>query len=217
MKVLKKLQEARTRMLTVNMKKSGKNKFAGYEYFELGDFMPHITPIFNELGLAGVVNFTGEFATLSIYDTDDAGECIVFTSPLVFAENQKGQQIQSLGSTHTYFRRYLYLLALDLVEPDTVDAAAPPATPGKIPVKIDAEKAKAAPAPSVAAGDDAANVELFVDSMIQWGTACTTVEELTNLWKANQKEVTRIKEAHPSKFAVLQQGFADIRSALTSE
>ena len=40
MSVYRKLQAVRYELSKLNLKKSGKNKFAGFEYFELGDFMP---------------------------------------------------------------------------------------------------------------------------------------------------------------------------------
>jgi len=39
--------------------------------------------------------------------------------------NPKGHVIQNLGSTHTYLRRYLWVMALELVESDEVDAGEP--------------------------------------------------------------------------------------------
>jgi hypothetical protein len=124
MSVYRKLQAARAEFLSMPVKKSGKNKFAGFEYFELSDFIPTVSKLFDMAGLCGVVRFTDTEASLTVYDADGDGS-IVFTSPLVMAENAKGQAIQSMGSTHTYFRRYLWLLAMDIVEVDLVDAAAP--------------------------------------------------------------------------------------------
>lgn len=124
MSVYRKLQAARAEFLLTPIKKSGKNKFAGFEYFELSDFIPAVSKIFDMAGLCGVVRFTDTEASLTVYNANGDGS-IVFTSPLVMAENAKGQAIQSMGSTHTYFRRYLWLLAMDIVEVDLVDAAAP--------------------------------------------------------------------------------------------
>jgi len=124
MTVFKKLQKARAEIAHKPLKKSGKNKFAGYEYFELGDFIPTAHDIFDQLGLCGVFNINYETATLCIHDTE-TGEAVQFSSPTVLAENAKGQAIQSMGSTHTYFRRYLWLMALELTEHDAVDAADP--------------------------------------------------------------------------------------------
>lgn len=135
MSVYRKLQAARAEFLLTPIKKSGKNKFAGFEYFELSDFIPAVSKIFDIAGLCGVVRFTDTEASLTVYDADGDGS-IVFTSPLVMAENAKGQAIQSLGSTHTYFRRYLWLLAMDIVEVDFVDAAAP-AEPVKKPKPVE--------------------------------------------------------------------------------
>ena len=124
MTVFAKLQKARAEIAHKPLKKSGKNKFAGYEYFELGDFIPTTHDIFDKLGLCGVFNISFETATLCIHDTE-TGEVVQFSSPTVLAENAKGQAIQSMGSTHTYYRRYLWLMALELTEHDTVDAAEP--------------------------------------------------------------------------------------------
>ncbi len=107
-----------------SLKKSGKNKFAGYEYFELQDILPTAHDVFNKVGLCGVFSIFDNVASLQVYETD-TGASISFQSPLVMAENAKGQAIQSMGSTHTYFRRYLWLMALELTEHDAVDSSDP--------------------------------------------------------------------------------------------
>ena len=124
MTVYKKLQEARTEMSRRPLKKSGKNKFAGYEYFELQDILPTAHDVFNKVGLCGVFSIFDNVASLQVYETD-TGASISFQSPLVMAENAKGQAIQSMGSTHTYFRRYLWLMVLELTEHDAVDSSDP--------------------------------------------------------------------------------------------
>jgi hypothetical protein len=107
------------------MKKSGLNKFAGYSYFELGDFIPHIQTIFNEVGLCGVVSFDAIQATLCITDTED-GSQIVVTSPMAEANLKGAHPIQNLGAVLSYQRRYLWMAAMEIVEHDIIDAA--PAT-----------------------------------------------------------------------------------------
>ena len=52
--VHKKLMQARIKLQATPLKKSGLNKFAGFQYFELGDFLPQIQQIFSEIGLCGV-------------------------------------------------------------------------------------------------------------------------------------------------------------------
>jgi hypothetical protein len=122
--VHKKLMQARVELQAMPLKKSGHNKFAGYNYFELGDFLPQVNSIFNRLGLCSVVSFDAEYASLTITDVDD-GTCIVITSPMVEANMKGASPIQSLGGCQTYQRRYLYLCATDLVEADSFDASAP--------------------------------------------------------------------------------------------
>jgi hypothetical protein len=128
--------QARIKLQGVELSKSGHNKFAGYKYFELGDFLPHIQNIFNDLGLCGVVSYNVEYATLCITDTDD-GTVIVITSPMAEANLKGTHPIQNLGAVETYQRRYLWMTALEIVEHDILDASEP--------MK---EAAKAAPAPA---------------------------------------------------------------------
>lgn len=144
MNVFKKLQQARVKLHNTALHKSGKNSFAKFNYFELGDFVPQVTSIFNELGLCGIVSFTQTDAYLTVYNVDgEKDDFVTFTSPMVYASMEKLQAIQNLGSTHTYMRRYLWLMAMEIVENDAVDAVEPIA-PKKPPVKdpVDPPKAK---------------------------------------------------------------------------
>ena len=124
MSVHKKLMDARIRLQSVNMKKSGLNKFAGYDYFELSDFIPHVQKIFNEIGLCGVVSYEREIARLTITDTDDNTE-IVITSPMAGASLKGCHDIQNLGAVETYQRRYLWVTALEILEHDALDGGEP--------------------------------------------------------------------------------------------
>jgi hypothetical protein len=121
MSVHKKLIEARVKLLNTPLKKSGLNKFAGFQYFELGDFLPAITTIFNEVGLCGIVSFTAEYASLNITDVED-GSFVVITSPSVEVQMKGCLPIQGLGAAQTYLRRYLWVTAMEIVEHDALDA-----------------------------------------------------------------------------------------------
>ena len=124
MSVHKKLMQARVKLQATEMKKSGKNSFQGYSYFELGDFIPHIQTIFNEIGLCGVVSFNTEYATLCITDVDD-GTVIVIQSPMAEANLKGAHPIQNLGAVESYQRRYLWMTAMEIVEHDIIDSAPP--------------------------------------------------------------------------------------------
>lgn len=202
MSVYKKLQKARALLNASNIKKSGKNKFAGYEYFELGDFIPTVNEIFDSVGLCGVVNF-GEQATLTVYDTDGDGQ-VTFSSPLVFAENSKGQAIQSLGSTHTYFRRYLWLLALELTEHDSIDSLPQEDKPKPIAVEV---KPVVKEVPKV--DEDLAPL---AESLIKFGDTCEGLQELQGYWKKNQAGIDRMKSQKPELFKQVQEAFAQYKS-----
>jgi len=126
--VYAKLQKARMMLQAAPLKKSGHNKFAGYQYFELGDFLPTINQIFHELGLCSVVSFTKDYADLRIIDTDNGG-VITFTSPMADAHLKGCHPIQNLGAVETYSRRYLYVTALEIVEHDALHATTGQDTP----------------------------------------------------------------------------------------
>jgi hypothetical protein len=122
--VHKKLMEARILLQQAPLKKSGHNKFAGYSYFELGDFLPTINQIFSRVGLCGVVSFDKELATLTITDYDDNTE-IKITSPMAEANLKGCHPIQNLGAVETYTRRYLWVSAMEIVEHDALDSSPP--------------------------------------------------------------------------------------------
>jgi hypothetical protein len=128
-----KLMRARLMLQDRELKKSGHNKFAGYSYFELGDFMPAINQIFNEIGLCGVVSYDSEIASLTITDVDD-GTNIIITSPMADANLKGCHPIQNLGAVETYTRRYLWVTAMEIVEHDALDSSAPLKEEKKAPV-----------------------------------------------------------------------------------
>ena len=207
MSVYRKLQAARAEFLLTPVKKSGKNKFAGFEYFELSDFIPTVSKLFDMAGLCGVVRFTDTEASLTVYDADGDGS-IVFTSPLVMAENAKGQAIQSLGSTHTYFRRYLWLLAMDIVEVDLVDAAAP-AEPVK---KVAFKK------PETVQGKDR-DWQIKIEEITgEWQngmadatktilTFAESADNVVKIFQTNRNLYDRLKEEHADIYADVMQLF----------
>lgn len=147
MSVHKKLMQARIKLQNTEMKKSGLNKFAGYSYFELSDFVPKIQEIFEELGLCGVVSFTTAYAELNITDVED-GTMIVISSPMAEANLKGAHPIQNLGAVLSYQRRYLWMTAMEIVENDIIDSA-PSAEPKPAPKPEPKPEPKPAPKPPV--------------------------------------------------------------------
>jgi len=143
--VHKKLMAARVALQGKKLTKTGLNKFAGYKYFELGDFLPEIQTIFNDLGLCGVVSYGVTEATLCITDVDD-GTIIVISSPMAAAELKGAHPIQNLGAIETYQRRYLWMTAMEIVEHDVIDSGPPKTGLEEIRVRVnDVEIVKAQP------------------------------------------------------------------------
>jgi hypothetical protein len=125
MNVYQKLNAARAKFHSIELKKSGHNKFAGYKYFELGDFIIPALEIFKEFGLTGIISFGKETADLRIINTDKPEEVIVIESPMSTAALKGCHEVQNLGAVQTYLRRYLWVAALEIVEHDALDSSKP--------------------------------------------------------------------------------------------
>ena len=129
MNVRQKLAKARLMFLNEKINKSGKNLKLEFKYFELQDIVPPAIRIFARVGLLGVDNIVEPNATLTVYNTDNLEEDgVVFTMPYRENENiisREGKNVtnnlQTLGMSITYIRRYLWMMALDITEPDSVE------------------------------------------------------------------------------------------------
>ena len=156
MTVYQKLITARGMFLNANVQKSGKNMHMSFKYFELDDIVPIATKIFAEIGLIAIVNFTEHTAVLTIVDVTNPEDRIDFASPFnqiqpILSREGKAvtNEMQALGSSITYMRRYLYMMALDICESDGIEAnigkdsaPAPAPAPAKQPPATPAERAE---------------------------------------------------------------------------
>jgi hypothetical protein len=115
------LNAARMAFHQLKLKKTGKNTYAGYSYFELADFLPSALQIFADYNLCATISFYETNCEMRITDTTD-GSLIIIQSPLADAQTKGSLPIQALGSQHTYMRRYLWLLALEVIESDGIEA-----------------------------------------------------------------------------------------------
>lgn len=147
--VYQKLIKAREQFLNSDVQKTGKNMHLSFKYFELDDIVPTATRIFAEQGLIGIVNFSTDTATMTIINTDNPEETVLFVAPFNQIEpiisstgGKATNEMQALGSSITYMRRYLYMMVLDVCESDSIDAnigkgesapSAPSAEPKKAP------------------------------------------------------------------------------------
>lgn len=151
--VYQKLIEARQTFLESDAKQSGKNMNLSFKYFELKDIVPTITSIFVEKGLIALDNFSPDIATLTIVNTENPEETIAFSAPfnqITPIVSNTGKQVtndmQALGSSITYMRRYLYLIAMDICVNDDIEPSINKDTNSSIPVQTQTEhKAPATP------------------------------------------------------------------------
>jgi len=198
MKVLKKLITVRNELAGMPLNKSGHNKFAGYKYFELGDFLPAIQMLFEKHGLVDVICFDEHLATMTIHDVED-NSSVVFTSPMGSANLKGCHEVQNIGAVESYQRRYLYTTALAIVENDVLDA-----TTGSAPVEPKMIK----PVAKVEQSD----FGTLASAMIAYGESAESVKELSSFWKKNQSQIDLMKEAVPDVYKELQSKFAEFKS-----
>ena len=120
-KTLAKLSDARLRISKAGLKKSGKNTFSKYEYYELKDFLPKVLEVCKEVGLCPVVTFGAEQTKLTVYDTENEDSSVEFFCESVNALVKGALDIQNEGAKQTYLKRYLYMTAFEIAESDTVE------------------------------------------------------------------------------------------------
>jgi hypothetical protein len=223
MSVYKKLQEARVKLHNTKLNKSGKNAYAKFNYFELGDFIPQVTSIFNELGLCGIVSFTQDTAYLTVHNVEGENDFVTFTSPLVYASVEKTQPIQNLGSTHTYLRRYLWLMCMEITENDVVDAAEPKApvakptpmpTPTPIPKAIKLEGETGQWQLSVA---DLSNLPAVVGAVEILLQLVKSEEDIKSIFQKNRNIFDAMKIEYPDDYADVLNKFKQAKDNLIKE
>lgn len=122
--IYQKIQKARVDLQNKDLKKTGYNKYSNYKYFELGDFLPHINDICNEIGLYTEFSYEEKLATLTIYNTENLEEKRIWTTPVEVATLKGCSTIQNIGGTQSFARRYLYMMAFEIAETDVIDGGA---------------------------------------------------------------------------------------------
>lgn len=122
MNLYEKISNIKSEISKAELKKSGLNKFAGFTYYELGDFLPTIIALCLKYKVCTFTSYNNELATLTAINVEKPEEQITITSPMKELELKGCNQIQALGGVETYSRRYLYLALFDIVEADSFDA-----------------------------------------------------------------------------------------------
>lgn len=118
--IYEKLQKCRVELQKSDLKKTGHNTYSNYFYFELGDFLPRINELQYENKLVSIFSYSNELATLEIINTESVEETIMFSTPIVVPSLKACNELQNIGGTQTFARRYLYVMAFEISEQDLV-------------------------------------------------------------------------------------------------
>ena len=221
--IYQKLINARLALQGAELKKSGNNKFAGYKYFELADFLPTVQQLFNAQGLLGVVSFGKEEASLTIINIDNPEERIVIGTPMSSAALKGCHEVQNLGAVQTYLRRYLWVTAMEIVEHDALDSSEPIKPEAKAPVK---PAAKPAEKKIVEGNGGQWNIKIIDGVEGQdWAAAAKqgaemalelaqTADDVLEIFKTNRVVFDQLKEADAAMHAELMDKFKTTKENL---
>ena len=70
MNLYEKLQQMRVDLQQKNIKKSGRNTYSGYDYYELADILPPINELQNQYKTCSCIRFNKEEAVLTIINSE---------------------------------------------------------------------------------------------------------------------------------------------------
>ena len=130
----------RVKLQKNNLKKSGKNTFAGFDYFELSDFLPTLNELMLEEGVNDIFTIETDMNETMVAKLTliKGGETQDYRMPFKLFETPTNlkkdkdtgeirevksmQDIQYLGALNTYYKRYLYLNAFGITDGDLIDA-----------------------------------------------------------------------------------------------
>lgn len=118
--------DIRVKLQNSKIKKSGKNKYAGFEYYELKDFLPKLNELMKEEKINDVFSIEQEVAALTLIKGEEKQKYTIpftlFDTPLNKNGSPSMQDIQYLGALNTYYKRYLYLNAFGITDGEIIDS-----------------------------------------------------------------------------------------------
>lgn len=122
----KSIIKIRVDLQNAKLGKSGKNKFAGFSYYELKDVLPKL----NELMMKEEVNdryyIKDDMVILELIKGEEKQDYTMpfykFDTPLNKQGKPSMQDIQYLGALNTYYKRYLYLNAFGITDGEVIDS-----------------------------------------------------------------------------------------------
>jgi hypothetical protein len=125
MKLNESIIKIRVELQNSSIKKSGKNKFQGFSYYELKDFLPTLNELMLSHGVNDIISIESNHATLTLVKGEEretyAIPFTVYETPVGSSNKKTMQDIQYLGALNTYYKRYLYLNAFGITDGEVID------------------------------------------------------------------------------------------------
>ena len=120
--IWQKLLLVRDEFAQAEVKRSGKNMQLTSLFYELADIVPVARVIFNKYRLLALDTFLDGKAIMTVVDVDNPEARLVFGLDIqTYDGNKAVTPPQAYGAVVTYYRRYLYMVALDIVEADYLE------------------------------------------------------------------------------------------------
>ena len=208
--IYKRLATVREKFLANGVRKTGKNTQLKSLYFQLDDIVPIATPLFHEQNLLPIVNFTKDECTMTVLDMLDDNNKIVFAAPVrEWLGNAAVTPVQAMGATITYMRRYLYQIALDIVEVDEMES-------GATPTHIDSAKPVTPAVPHI---PQTAETREAVAKELSAPSGAASELQITQLKKALKNLLTKdkSKDEFVAKIAIETKSFTTVTKARCEE
>lgn len=189
--VYTKVNELRKAFHSVERKKTGYNAHSKFQFFELQDFIADVMKLCEQLKVCIFVSeITPNVAVIKAVDTENPDSSMFVEICSAIAQIPKATDIQNVGGTITYMRRYAWTTFLEIVENDAVDASEQPAPQKK---------------PNGLSESEIAINEEFGKQCIAWaGYDSTTPEDIVAL----REQITMRKDT--PMFGVLAKTMKDI-------
>lgn len=196
--IYERLTIVRDEFAKIGIEKNGKNMQLTSKFFTLDDIVNKSRNLFHENRILPLDTFTKEEATLTLLDLDNPETTITFSIPMrEYMGNAAVTPVQAMGATVTYYRRYLYSLALDLAEKDELEEGFSNAPAAKAKAPATPEQRQEVKEELTAPQENATKLQ---------------IKGLKNVLK-KLKEADPSKEELIAKIAVDTQGFTVISKA----
>lgn len=132
----------RVELQKAKLNKSGHNNFAGFDYFELKDFLPKLNELMLQEGINDRFFIGKDMAFLELIKGEESQiysiPFMMFATPMTYKKDRRGnflrdengspiqvpsmQDIQYLGALNTYYKRYLYINAFGITDGEIIDS-----------------------------------------------------------------------------------------------